>query len=130
MRLLLFLLLLLAAPLAAAQEGAASTHGQEEPALVPRPRPELVIGEVTTPRFRILYTERSEGSARALAREIEAVRESFVRVLGRDWPGRHGDPHGRGPRGVRGALAARWQASPLGGGARLPSSTASSCWTR
>jgi len=87
MRLLLFLLLLLIAPLAVAQEGGASTHGQEEPALVPRPLPELVTGEVTTPRFRILYTKKSEGSARALAQDIEAVRESFVKVLGRDWPG-------------------------------------------
>jgi hypothetical protein len=87
MRLLLTLLLMLAAPLAVAQEGGASTHGQAEPALVPRPRPEKVIGEVTTPRFRILYTQRSEGSARALAQEIEAARESFVKVLGRDWPG-------------------------------------------
>jgi len=87
MRLFLFLLLLLTAPLAVAQEGGASTHGQEEPALVPRPRPAIVTGEVTTPRFRILYTAKSEGSARALAQEIEAVRESFVRVLGRDWPG-------------------------------------------
>jgi hypothetical protein len=87
MRLLLFLLLSLAAPLAVAQEGGASTHGQEEPALVPRPVPELVTGEVATPRFRILYTKKSEGSARALAQDIEAVRESFVRVLGRDWPG-------------------------------------------
>jgi len=87
MRLLLFLLLLLTAPLAVAQEGGASTHGQEEPALVPRPLPAIVTGTVTTPRFRLVYTAKSEGSARALAQEIEGVRESFVKVLGRDWPG-------------------------------------------
>jgi hypothetical protein len=89
MRLLLLLLSLLLAPLAVAQQGGAapSTHGQQEPALVPSARPPLVVGEVTTPRFRILYTARSEGSARALAADIEAVRDSFVRVLGRDWPG-------------------------------------------
>lgn len=87
MRLLLFLLLLLTPPLAVAQQERASTHGQTEPALVPRPPPAIVKGVVTTPRFRILYTEKSEGSARALAEEIEGVRESFVKVLGRDWPG-------------------------------------------
>jgi hypothetical protein len=89
MRLLLLLPLLLAAPLALAQQGAApSTHGQQEPALVPSARPALVVGEVTTERFRILYTARSKGSAEALAEQIEMVRDSFVRVLGRDWPGK------------------------------------------
>lgn len=88
MRLLLLLSLLLAALPALAQRGAApSTHGQQEPALVPSARPALVVGEVTTERFRILYTARSEGSARALAEQIEVVRDAFVRVLGRDWPG-------------------------------------------
>ncbi|MBN1210431.1 MAG: hypothetical protein JXB05_36595 [Myxococcaceae bacterium] len=87
MRLFVLLCLLLAAPLALAQQGGASTHGQSEPALVPTPRPELVAGELTTRRFRILYTAHSEGSARALAERIEQVRDSFVKVLGRDWPG-------------------------------------------
>jgi hypothetical protein len=98
MRLLLLLSLLLAAPLAVAQEGGAapSTHGQQEPALVPTTRPALVVGEVRTRRFRILYTARSEGSARALAEQIELVRDSFVRVLGRDWPGTTEIRMGRG----------------------------------
>jgi hypothetical protein len=87
MRLLVLLSLLLAAPLALAQQGGASTHGQSEPALVPTPRPELVKGEITTRRFRILHTAQSEGAARALAEQIEQVRDSFVKVLGRDWPG-------------------------------------------
>lgn len=89
MRLLLLLSLLLAAPLALAQQGTApSTHGQQEPALVPSARPALVVGEVTTARFRILYTARSKGSAEALAERIEGVRDAFVQVLGRDWPGK------------------------------------------
>ena len=87
MRLLLLLSLLLAAPLALAQEAPPSAHGMGEPALVPTSRPALVTGEVATPRFRILYTAKSEGSARALAEQIEGVRDAFVRVLGRDWPG-------------------------------------------
>src|SRR5512139_2367325 len=88
MRLLLLLSLFLASPQAVAQEGAApSTHGLQEPALVPTARPALVAGELTTPRFRILYTEGSKGSAQALAERIESVRDSFVRVLGRDWQG-------------------------------------------
>jgi hypothetical protein len=87
MRLLLMLLLLLLPCLAAAQEGAPSTHGMNEPALVPTARPGLITGELTPPGFRILYTEKSKGSAEALAQEIVAIRASFVRVLGRDWPG-------------------------------------------
>jgi hypothetical protein len=87
MRLLLLLLVLLIPSLAVAQEGAPSTHGLAEPALVPTARPAIVTGEIVTPRFRILYTDKSKGAAEALARDIEGVRESFVRVLGRDWPG-------------------------------------------
>jgi hypothetical protein len=87
MRLLLLLSLLLAAPLALAQAAHPSAHGMGEPALVPTPRPALVAGEISTPRFRILYTVKSKGSAEALAAQIEGVRDSFVQVLGRDWPG-------------------------------------------
>lgn len=54
---------------------------------VPTAQPEIATGAVTTKRFRIVYTARSEGSARALAERIESVRDEFVRVLGRDWPG-------------------------------------------
>ncbi|WP_225414230.1 peptidase MA family metallohydrolase [Stigmatella hybrida] len=88
MRLLLLLLsLLLVVPQASAQEGGVSAHGVAEPALVPTSRPALVAGEVATPRFRLLYTLGSEGTARALAENIESVRDSFVAVFGRDWPG-------------------------------------------
>jgi len=87
MRLLLLLSLLLAAPLTWAQATPPSAHGMGEPALVPTPVPALVSGKVETQRFRILYTAKSEGTARELAKGIENVRDSFVRVLGRDWPG-------------------------------------------
>ncbi|MDC0708295.1 peptidase MA family metallohydrolase [Stigmatella sp. ncwal1] len=87
MRLLLLMFLLLLAPRASAQEGSVSAHGVGEPALLPTSRPEQVAGEIATPRFRLLYTQASEGTARALSENIEAVRESFVKVLGRDWPG-------------------------------------------
>ena len=68
---------------------ATSTHaqGHEAAPLVPQGRPALITGELTTERFRILYTEKSEGSARALAERVEATREAFRAVFGRDWPG-------------------------------------------
>ncbi|HEX5751550.1 MAG TPA: hypothetical protein VFZ09_35335 [Archangium sp.] len=93
MRHLLLLLMLLLAPLARAQEltlptpEAGHANGGVEPAMVPLPRPALVVGEVATPRFRLLYTVKSEGSARQLAGGIESIRDGFVSVLGRDWPG-------------------------------------------
>jgi hypothetical protein len=93
MRHLLLLLMLLLSPIARAQEftiptpEAGHANGGVEPAMVPIPRPALVVGEVVTPRFRLLYTARSEGSARQLANNIEAIRDGFVSVLGRDWPG-------------------------------------------
>jgi hypothetical protein len=49
--------------------------------------PKIVAGEITTPRFRILYTRRSEVAARKLAEEIEPTRDYFSRVLSHDWPG-------------------------------------------
>ncbi|MGZ3460725.1 MAG: peptidase MA family metallohydrolase, partial [Archangium sp.] len=94
MRHLLLLLTLLLSPLAGAQEEftgrapqAAHANGGAEPAMVPTPRPALVVGEVDTPRFHILYTAKAEGSARQLAGNIEAIRDNFMGVLGRDWPG-------------------------------------------
>lgn len=69
--------------LAAPQAGAV-------PADVPRnsiARPNLIAGEIDTPRFRVLYTARSETAARRLAKEIEATRDYFGSVLSRDWPG-------------------------------------------
>ena len=95
MRHLLLLLTLLLSPLVGAQEeglpGPRPTAGHAnagiEPALVPLPRPALVTGEVSTPRFTLLYTARSETAARQLAGSIESIRDGFVGVLGRDWPG-------------------------------------------
>jgi hypothetical protein len=93
MRHLLLLLTLLLSPLAGAQEylghtpEAGHANGGAEPAMVPIPRPALVVGELATPRFRILYTAKAEGAARRLATTIESVRDTFVGVLGRDWPG-------------------------------------------
>lgn len=94
MRHLLLLLTLLLSPLAGAQEElsgprheAGHANGGVEPAMVPLPRPALVVGEVDTPRFHILYTARAEGTARQLATSIESIRDGFVGVLGRDWPG-------------------------------------------
>lgn len=90
---LVILLLLLVGPLASAQEGPHGLSSGHHEAVVepvtsgPVPRPELVTGEVTTARFRILHTARSEQAARKLAGEIEAVRDNFGQVLGRDWTG-------------------------------------------
>lgn len=97
-RLLLLLLALLGIPLAPAgahaqalasegRSSAGSHAGEAEPALVPLPRPAIVAGELSTRRFRILYTARAEGAARALSQEIEGVRDTFGQLLGRDWPG-------------------------------------------
>lgn len=85
----LFAASLLAAAPASFAAGGVAGHVEEHAALpeIPSPRPPLVTGEVDTARFRILYTARSEGSARALAGRIEAVRDDFQKVLGRDWPG-------------------------------------------
>ncbi|MBI3185100.1 MAG: hypothetical protein HYZ28_23435 [Myxococcales bacterium] len=58
-----------------------------EPPLVPAARPSVIRGELATPHFRILYTPRAEGSARALSRSIEEMRDRFRESLGRDWPG-------------------------------------------
>lgn len=88
MRHLPLLLLLLLAPAAGAQRPHVepiTTPSASSSA--PLPRPEVVAGELSTPRFRILHTQRAKGAAEALAQRIESVRESFVQVLGRDWPG-------------------------------------------
>ncbi|HEX8540059.1 MAG TPA: peptidase MA family metallohydrolase [Cystobacter sp.] len=94
MRHLLLLLLLLLSPRGWAQEEvvgprleAGHAQGQVEPALVPTAPPGLVVGAVDTPRFHILYTARSQESSRQLASGIESIRDAFVSVLGRDWPG-------------------------------------------
>ncbi|MFY1824586.1 peptidase MA family metallohydrolase [Myxococcus fulvus] len=94
--LLVLLLLLWAMPRAWAQglvEGSVShPHGAgdalvDNVVLVPHARPPQVVGEVTTKRFRILHTAAATGAARELAGQIEAVRDGFGTILGRDWPG-------------------------------------------
>ncbi len=60
--------------------------GGEAP-VIPQGRPALVAGELRTERFVILYTARSEGSARALAERVEATRDAFHQTFGREWPG-------------------------------------------
>lgn len=92
----IILLVLLFGPLASAHGGGEMDEHEgvevrdavmEHNASLPVPRPELVTGEVTTPRFRILHTARSEQAAKKLAGEIEGVRDSFGKMLGHDWPG-------------------------------------------
>lgn len=61
-------------------------HGVEPPNLG-APRPELVTGERRTARFRVLHTERTRKAAAQLAERLEAERDAFVAILGRDWPG-------------------------------------------
>ncbi|MCE9672470.1 hypothetical protein LY474_32150 [Myxococcus stipitatus] len=93
--LLVLLLLSLAMPRAWAQSLADGvtphSHAAEalldDVVLVPHARPSVVAGELTTPRFRILHTTAATVAARELAGQIEAVRDSFGTILGRDWPG-------------------------------------------
>src|SRR5260370_25051617 len=54
---------------------------------LPIQSPALVSGVISTPRFRLVYTDRSRGAAQKLAERIESVRAQFQQVLGRDWPG-------------------------------------------
>lgn len=89
-RLALLLLVLLLPALARADvptgEGDRAGHGAEPPQLA-APRPEIVTGEVSTRRFRILHTRRTEGAAKNLSERLEGERDAFARILGRDWPG-------------------------------------------
>lgn len=50
-------------------------------------RSPLLKGALTTPHFRIEYTARSEGAAKALAAQIEDAREAFHKTFRREWPG-------------------------------------------
>jgi hypothetical protein len=43
--------------------------------------------ERSTPRFRLRFTPRAEGAARALAPQLERLRDEVAAALGRDWPG-------------------------------------------
>ena len=65
-----------------------------EPADAPRPAPaadtgakHLATRELHTPRFRIRFSPRAEGAAKALAATIEGARQELVGVLGVDWTG-------------------------------------------
>ncbi|RKG73618.1 peptidase MA family metallohydrolase [Corallococcus terminator] len=92
LRLFAVLMMLLASPRVSAQEeGPRGIHAQEavitDAALVPHARPALATGEVRTKRFIIVHTAKAAGAARALAQQIEGVRDGFGAMLGRDWPG-------------------------------------------
>lgn len=87
-------LLAVALALALGGAGAAAPRPAPEPTgagaegpLGPGRRPSVVAGEVTTERFRILYTERAHAAAKALALDVERARADFVRIFGRDFPG-------------------------------------------
>ncbi len=77
------------APHAQASGHGVVTHGEAagEAPQIPQGRPALVAGELRTERFVILYTARSEGSAKALAERVEATRNAFRETFGREWPG-------------------------------------------
>jgi hypothetical protein len=47
----------------------------------------LQTSELTTARFRIVYTPRAKASAQILARELESARDEIAALLGSDWPG-------------------------------------------
>lgn len=47
----------------------------------------MVAGTLRTDRFQILYTEKSQGAAKALGKRIEGIRDDFEKILGRDWSG-------------------------------------------
>ncbi len=47
----------------------------------------LVTEEITTPRFRLVHTQKAKGAAVYLARDIESIRDDIAALLGRDWPG-------------------------------------------
>src|ERR1700687_2914669 len=71
----------------ATSEGAPQEVGPPSAPRISIVNPKIVAGEITTPRFCILYTRRPEVAARKLAEEIEPTRDYFSRVLSRDWPG-------------------------------------------
>ncbi|MBX5483145.1 MAG: hypothetical protein IRZ16_15080 [Myxococcaceae bacterium] len=75
----------LPAPLAPHAEGL--HEPLQRPDGEPLPRPAIAAGEITTRRFRLVYTARAEGTARELSTRIESIRDDFQKVLGRDWPG-------------------------------------------
>ena len=66
-------------------EALPSSGSQIEPS--PIRSPSVVAGTLRTDRFQILYTEKSQGAAKALGKRIEEIRDDFEKILGRDWPG-------------------------------------------
>lgn len=75
-------LALLSAASYAASDAALGARGSAAPTA-----PAIVAGQIDTPRFRILHTRKAQAAARKLAADVEATRDYFGRVLGRDWPG-------------------------------------------
>ena len=68
--------------------GAQSMDGNRPDApAIPSPRPAIASGEISTARFRLVHTESAKGAAESLSKRIEAARDAFQQVLGRDWPG-------------------------------------------
>ncbi|MBL9039863.1 MAG: hypothetical protein JNG84_15200 [Archangium sp.] len=49
--------------------------------------PPLETHVTSTPRFRIVATEKASGAAEVLAGRIEGLRDQVERAVGRDWPG-------------------------------------------
>ncbi len=43
--------------------------------------------ELTSPRFRIVHTERATAAAKVLQRDLEGIRDDLAVTLGGDWPG-------------------------------------------
>jgi hypothetical protein len=54
-------------------------------ALLSSARP--ATGEIDTARFRIVHTQEATGAAKALATQIEPLRDNIQATLGRDWDG-------------------------------------------
>ncbi|MFL5321741.1 MAG: peptidase MA family metallohydrolase [Myxococcaceae bacterium] len=82
--------LLFAAPVMADEDDPPSSghvEARKEAPQIPSAEPSILVGYVKTERFRIAYTAKAEGAARALALDIERLRDLFAKTLGRDWPG-------------------------------------------
>ncbi|MEW5739161.1 MAG: peptidase MA family metallohydrolase [Myxococcota bacterium] len=52
-----------------------------------QPARALPTQEISTPRFRIVHTEKAKGAAEYLAGRIEGIRDEVAAAIGRDWPG-------------------------------------------
>lgn len=79
--------LLLTLLLATTSVGVEPSPQARQPSSIQTRTPDLLVGEVTTPRFRIRHTQRAAGAARALGERIEQIRDDFQQTLRHDWPG-------------------------------------------